>query len=156
VAGDFQWQLSVTDEHGAESDPLPIVVTAEQEEMVTVPDASTCDDLEFVGLLCDEQFECSDTVPEDQKISQSLDAETQVAPGSTVTLVISTGPCHDTFPCDLDNNGYVDLFDRNVFLSSYRLCTGDEGFLPEADYDNDGCISLNDYREWFICYQLSL
>ena len=63
------------------------------------------------------------------------------------------GSVPDTLPCDLDEDGKVDNIDRHIFLSSYRLCTGDAGYLPKADYDNDGCITLNDYREWYICYK---
>jgi hypothetical protein len=63
------------------------------------------------------------------------------------------GSVPDTLPCDLDEDGKVDTIDRHIFLSSYRLCTGDAGYLPKADYDNDGCITLNDYREWYICYK---
>jgi PKD repeat protein len=70
------------------------------------------------------------------------------------TADIQMGP--DTLPCDLDEDGDVDADDRNIFLSSYRLCTGDAGYLPEADSDNDGCITLNDYREWYKCYKDNL
>jgi hypothetical protein len=82
--------------------------------------------------------------------------------------VAGTPPCLDTeicdegqdacvpafdVPCDLNGDEIVDATDRNIFLSSYRLCAGDAGYLPEADFDDDGCITLNDYREWYKCYK---
>jgi PKD repeat protein len=70
---------------------------------------------------------------------------------ATTSAVIGSAP--DTLPCDLDEDGKVDTIDRHIFLSSYRLCTGDAGYLPKADYDNDGCITLNDFREWYRCYK---
>ena len=67
-----------------------------------------------------------------------------------IVTVESTGPVCG----DLDGDGDVDATDRSIFLSSYRKCTGDPGFIPEADYDGDGCITLNDYREWYRCYKI--
>jgi hypothetical protein len=54
---------------------------------------------------------------------------------------------------DLNGDGVVDIADRNMFLGSYRKCSGDTGFLSEADYDGDGCVTLNDYRDWYIHYK---
>jgi len=53
---------------------------------------------------------------------------------------------------DLDGDRDVDADDRSIFLGSYRKCSGDTGFLSDADYDKDGCITLNDYREWYKYY----
>jgi hypothetical protein len=55
---------------------------------------------------------------------------------------------------DLDGDGDVDMDDRVIFLSSFRKCSGDTGFLSDADYDGDGCITLNDYREWYKRYTI--
>jgi len=56
-------------------------------------------------------------------------------------------------PCDLDGDGDVDRDDRNIFKSVLGKCEGDDGFLPQADYDGDGCITSSDYREWRECYK---
>jgi len=56
-------------------------------------------------------------------------------------------------PCDLNEDGDVDNDDRNILRSALRKCEGDEGFVPEADYDGDGCITYYDYREWYKCYK---
>ncbi|MCK5232980.1 MAG: DUF11 domain-containing protein, partial [Desulfobulbaceae bacterium] len=57
---------------------------------------------------------------------------------------------------DLDHDGDVDGDDRTIFIGALRTCTGDLGFIEEADYDFDGCITYNDYREWYKCYKAYL
>ena len=54
---------------------------------------------------------------------------------------------------DLDDDGDVDGTDRNILRGAFRTSTGDPGFIPEADYDEDGDIDYSDYREWYICYK---
>jgi len=54
---------------------------------------------------------------------------------------------------DLDDDGDVDGDDRDILRSALNTRTGDVGFIPEADYDGDGLISYNDYREWYACYK---
>jgi hypothetical protein len=53
---------------------------------------------------------------------------------------------------DLDNDGDVDNDDLNVFLSAWGTKIGDSGFIPEADYDEDGWITMADYSAWYACY----
>lgn len=66
----------------------------------------------------------------------------------------SDEPGIETYPCgDLDHDGDVDGDDRSIFRSALRTCEGDPGFVAEADYDGDGCITYNDYREWYKCYK---
>jgi len=54
---------------------------------------------------------------------------------------------------DLNGDGKVDAVDAKMLTSRYKVCNGNANFLEEADYDGDGCITFNDYREWYKCYQ---
>ncbi|MGR9106888.1 MAG: PKD domain-containing protein [Gammaproteobacteria bacterium] len=58
---------------------------------------------------------------------------------------------------DLDHDGDVDSADRRIIQSSFHKCQGDPGYVPEADYDGDGCVlPRTDFRIWtryFIDYQ---
>jgi hypothetical protein len=66
--------------------------------------------------------------------------------------LVVTADSREILPCDLDGDGDVDAGDRTLFLNAYRKCVGDTGYLAEADYDGDGCVTLNDYRAWYACY----
>lgn len=54
---------------------------------------------------------------------------------------------------DLDKDGDVDIADRDIFMTSYRSCQGDPSYIAETDYDGDGCVTMYDYRSWYICYK---
>lgn len=58
-----------------------------------------------------------------------------------------------TIPCDLDGDGDVDGDDRDILRGAFRSCTGDDRFIAAADFDEDGCVTFNDYREWYRCYR---
>ena len=47
---------------------------------------------------------------------------------------------------DLDGDSDVDYDDYLIFRTAYGSCSGDENFLPGADLDSDGCVTINDYR----------
>jgi len=74
-------------------------------------------------------------------------------PGSEEAHAIVEVEVEGGIPCDLDGDGDVDRDDRNIFKSVLGKCEGDDGFLPQADYDGDGCITSSDYREWRECYK---
>jgi hypothetical protein len=57
---------------------------------------------------------------------------------------------------DLDDDGDVDTIDRGIIMSAVNKCQGTTGFIAEADYDGNGCITLNDYRSWYVCYKAYL
>ena len=59
----------------------------------------------------------------------------------------------EPIPGDLDGDGDVDGDDRSILIGALRKCTGDTGYLSIADYDADGCITGNDYREWYNYYK---
>ncbi|HBA66361.1 MAG TPA: hypothetical protein DCZ48_09365 [Methylococcaceae bacterium] len=52
-------------------------------------------------------------------------------------------------PGDLDNNGSVDHRDFVAFRRAMGQCEGRPRFNREADYDNDGCVTQEDYRLWY-------
>jgi hypothetical protein len=56
-------------------------------------------------------------------------------------------------PCDLNRDGNVDIDDYRVIRSILGRSEGDVGFLDQADYDDDGYISLADYQKWSMCYR---
>jgi len=57
-----------------------------------------------------------------------------------------------TFPLDvkvrgdLDCDRDVDYDDYLIFRTAYGSCSGDDNFLVAADFDGDGCVTINDYR----------
>jgi len=54
---------------------------------------------------------------------------------------------------DLDADGDIDTSDFMIFRSTLGKCEGTVGFIPEADYDGDGCITYADYRIWYGYYR---
>ena len=52
---------------------------------------------------------------------------------------------------DLDGDLVVGLFDYLEFVGTYKLKLGDEGYIPEADFDPTNEIDVFDYLE-FIGY----
>ena len=61
--------------------------------------------------------------------------------------------CAVNVPGDLDGDADVDSTDRSIFAASLRKCSGDSGYISKADYDNDGCVTLVDYRSWLTYYR---
>jgi hypothetical protein len=53
---------------------------------------------------------------------------------------------------DLDENGVVDMSDYNMFLDAFGTCAGQSGYMPTADMDRDGCVTLVDFQMWRNCY----
>ena len=52
-------------------------------------------------------------------------------------------------PGDLDDDGDVDSDDRAIILNALGSCEGDTEFVPEADYNQDGCITFfEDFWTW--------
>ena len=57
-------------------------------------------------------------------------------------------PC----PGDIDHDGDIDLADLAALLSSYDLCIGDAGYLPDADLDGNDCVTLSDMAALLAVY----
>jgi hypothetical protein len=55
--------------------------------------------------------------------------------------------------CDLNGDIIVDVDDYWVLVGAFGTCYDQPQFVPVADIDGDGCITLADYRIWRICYQ---
>ena len=62
----------------------------------------------------------------------------------------------DSPPGDLDHDGDCDMDDRTILLESLRTCEGDPAYNGAADYDDDECITFNDYRIWYSIYKATL
>jgi hypothetical protein len=69
------------------------------------------------------------------------------------TVVITCEELPQSNPGDLNGDGVVDNYDYNVFRTTLGKCTGEKEYLLQADYDNDGCVSLADYRIWYGYYR---
>jgi predicted extracellular nuclease len=54
---------------------------------------------------------------------------------------------------DLDADGDVDHADFSLFRSQLGKCGSKPGFNREADYDQNGCVSMVDYRVWYGFYR---
>ena len=57
-------------------------------------------------------------------------------------------------PGDLDNDGDVDNSDANLIKAQVGKCGGKAGYNREADYDQNGCVSMADYRVWYGYFTL--
>lgn len=57
-----------------------------------------------------------------------------------------------TTPGDLTGDGAVDGSDFSRFLATFGRCEGQAGYLADADYDGDQCITFVDYQTWYGYY----
>jgi len=53
---------------------------------------------------------------------------------------------------DYNNDGVVDDTDHAIFLSSFGLGAGDEGYVAAADHDGDGAIQGTDFSRFRELY----
>lgn len=60
--------------------------------------------------------------------------------GKTRGYLLIPGAC----PGDVVSDWQIDLLDLAALLSAFSSCSGDSNFLADADFDNDGCVSLAD------------
>jgi hypothetical protein len=47
-------------------------------------------------------------------------------------------------PGDINQDGRVDLIDVAALQAAFGRCTGDPGWMPAADLDNSGCVTIAD------------
>ncbi|WP_429885708.1 DUF7453 family protein [Geoalkalibacter halelectricus] len=143
-----------------EGTPVDIVISTGPAS-ITVPDVQAMAQNEAETQILEAGLEIgqvttapSDTVPEGMVISQQPTPGSLVAEGATIDLVISTG--RTSVLGDLNGDLRVDSLDASILFGSMRACTGDAGFVAEADYDADNCITFCDYRQWYTYYNAFL
>ena len=71
-------------------------------------------------------------------VSDSLDFASD-----TLAVTVETGA---SVQGDLDGDTDVDYDDYLIFRTAYGSCESDVNFLSGADFDGDGCVTINDYR----------
>ncbi len=89
---------------------------------VEVPAALGCASIEAAGLVCDATQSCSPSVPVGMVIRQTPAAGTMVQPGTTVSLVISTGPCTVEVPVPIVTS-CEDVEQAGFVCSRTRVCS---------------------------------
>jgi beta-lactam-binding protein with PASTA domain len=89
---------------------------------ISVPLAASCEDIINAGLVCNTVMNCSDTVPQGDVISQSLQAGTIVAAGVTVTLTLSSGPCTSEVPVPVAA-GCFDIQAAGLVCDAVQSCS---------------------------------
>lgn len=55
-------------------------------------------------------------------------------------------------PGDYNDDGAVDDADKQIIMDARNTVAGDAGFVPAADHDEDGVISLIDVLEFGKIY----
>jgi VCBS repeat-containing protein len=117
---------------------------------IAVPSALNCDDITNAGLVCNLVEQCDNSVAAGGVISQDPTAGTMVAPGSTVTLVVSTGQCNeepvavdDEYSIDEDNT--LTVPDSDVFgvLDNDTDADGDPLTAVQVSGPSDGTLAFN-------------
>jgi len=140
---------------GTVSGVVPIDVSADDDVGVTRVELYI--DGELVGTETSEPFAFSwdSTTVADGNVTlmaYAYDAAGNEGIFSPVTLDVQNEP--DPEICgDLDADGDVDYDDYKVFFGTYTLTEGDPGYVQEADFDGDQCITLEDFRAWYRCYR---
>jgi len=89
---------------------------------IAVPAATGCASIEAAGLVCDATQSCSNYRPISTVISQTPAAGTMVQPGTTVNLVVSTGPCTLEVPVPIVTS-CEDVEEAGFVCSRTRVCS---------------------------------
>lgn len=75
--------------------------------------------------------------------------------GSVAALTITYQP-QPSAPGDINGDGRIDAEDFQLIRGSLGKCTGTDGFLAAADFDESGCVDYRDYRIWYGLYRGNL
>lgn len=54
---------------------------------------------------------------------------------------------------DIDGDGKVDVKDRDAQRAAMGTCFGDARYNAAANYDNDSCITQQDYKLWYAIFK---
>lgn len=57
-------------------------------------------------------------------------------------------PGGERVPGDLNGDSSVDVQDYQLIRAGFGSCSGDERFMPDADFTEDGCVAFDDYQHW--------
>ena len=63
---------------------------------------------------------------------------------ATAVLLLAAPSAFADHPCDFDGSGAFDQPDKEVLKAAQNSRAGDPGWVPEADRDGDGIITLVD------------
>ena len=56
-------------------------------------------------------------------------------------------------PGDFDGDRDIDYDDYNIFINTFGLCEGQEGYNSDANFDDsDSCITFVDYQHWYALF----
>ena len=69
----------------------------------------------------------------------------QTAPADSVQTLVELEQSCDV-QGDLDGDNDCDYDDYLIFRTCYGACNDDANYMLEADLDEDGCVTINDYR----------
>ncbi len=78
---------------------------------------------------------------------------TDVNQGIQGYALVVTGDAPLCLGADLDHDLDVDGSDYAIFLAAFTAASGDPRYNAQADYDDDGVVSLVDYQTWLAFYR---
>jgi len=73
--------------------------------------------------------------------------------GSAATAFLLAAPSAFAGTGDYNGDGAVDDADKQIIMDARNTVAGDAGFVPAADHDGDGVISLIDVFEFAKVYK---
>ena len=72
---------------------------------------------------------------------------------SAASLFLLVAPAAFAGAGDYNDDGVVDDADKQIILDARNTSPGDPGFVPAADHDGDGVVSLRDVSTFMKIYR---